>query len=435
MAQSTETKVNLRVSPYKGRLFLFAQTKGTDQQKRRQIPGLENIAVDLSKWDKKEQRFNAPTTEAIAANSAIRTFVDGYKLVNETFTPATCAELFETYDRSTKIMAKGAAVIKKKTLGDFIIEMIDEQRTCTGHFMQLPSSTYQQYLALLRKLEKEGKLIDTPIEDIANRHCVQFSNYILKDLGGVNYKNLMKWFIAVHNKAVNLCENDHPFSFDMSDYIPRKTMEEGIRSLTPKQLETFEAYELELLLSPSTPKKALESYELYRDFAIFMYECKLRPIDTVKMRYDNIKVSVDGLDFIKYVPEKKKNLKEQPVVKCPMTEKAKLIAEKYKGQSSQGYVFPFALNEYQWDYSDPVQYKRHYSKWNRLLGEINAFLHKMEEPLGFQGLTLYMFRHTAFTIACKEMKQSYFEIAAYGGTSIKMLEDHYVSTGFQEATT
>jgi hypothetical protein len=32
------------------------------------------------------------------------------------------------------------------------------------------------------------------------------------------------------------------------------------------------------------------------------------------------------------------------------------------------------------------------------------------------------------------MKQSYFEIAAYGGTSIKMLEDHYVSTGFQEAT-
>lgn len=54
----------------------------------------------------------------------------------------------------------------------------------------------------------------------------------------------------------------------------------------------------------------------------------------------------------------------------------------------------------------------------------------MEKPLKFKGLTLYMFRHTAFTVACKEMKESYFEIASHGGTSVKMLEDHYVATGY-----
>ena len=442
--QSNDLFVNLRVSPLKGTLYLFLQTKGTDNQLRRPIPGLEGLNLNLKKWTREKDdshpygKFNDPSIDAIAANTAIRTYVDGFRLVNETFKPATCQELYRLYECSTKMMADGSRTVKKETLGDFLIKMIGQQKDCTGFHFGLPSSTYQQYLNLLRKLELEGELINVPIEDIDTAHCKQFSNFIIGDLDGVNYRNLIKYFKAVHNRAVEQGKNNHPIVFSGvkgAKNAKKKTDErrEGIRALTKKQLEAFEQYDLSQLLGHFTPKKALESYEIYRDFAVFMYELKLRPIDTVKMKYENIFVDEEGVDFIEYVPEKKKNCVDcngdpVPPVQCPMTDKAVEIALKYRGRSSQGYIFPFALNEYVWDYSDPVQYRKHYRKWNTLLEQINTFLHLLEEPLNFPGLTLYMFRHTAFTIACKEMKESVLEIAAMGGTSVEMLEHHYVST-------
>lgn len=422
----TQTKVNIRVAPLNGKLYLFLQTKGTSVQRKRLIPGLDE--PELSHWSQKDQKINAATTKAIANNATIKTFRDGFELINNTFLPDTCDELLRLYNQATFVKNESTVRIKKETLGDFLWKMIEEQKNCTGHFIQKPSSTYQQYLNLYHKLESEGRIIDVPIDEIDNQHCIRFSDYILNQLKGTNYKNLMKWFVAVHNRSVEQGKNNNQFSFKVSASAPQKDAS-AIRALTKDQLAKFENYDLSLLLNESTPKKTVKQYDLYRDFALFMYEMKLRPIDTVKLTYNNVLVDEQGTVIIEYVPEKKKN-NHVGSTQCPMSEKAKAIVRKYKGQSSKGYIFPFALNEYDWNYTDPANYRRHYAKWNRLLEQINTFLGKMEKPLKFHELTLYIFRHTAFTVACKEMKESYFEIAAHGGTSVKMLEDHYVATGY-----
>lgn len=426
MAQQSQTKVNLRVAPLDDGIYLFAQTKGTTKQRRRMVPGIVN--PDFSTWDRKKQQFMAPTMEAISNNAAIKTFVSGFELVNNNFHPATCDELLMLYDNATVVKNEDSTVVKKLTMGDFIRQIITEQKTCTKHFIQKPSSTYQLYLNLLRKLEKEGKIIKVPIEELSSEHVNEFSEFVLSELGGVNYKYLMKLFISVCNKAVEQHRNHNVFKFSIAKHAPKRDAKR-IRALSKEQLALFESYDLSKLLNGSTPKKTAESYELYRDFALFLYEMKMRPIDVAKLKYSDIYMSDNNILYIDYVPEKKKNM-GLPSTQCPLSNKAIAIIKKYKGQSSKGYVFPFALNEYDWNYKDPVSYRKHYSKWNRVLFQINTFLSKMEKPLGFPELTVYMFRHTAFTIACKEMKESVFVIAKQGGTSVEMLEKHYFSSGF-----
>ena len=76
-----------------------------------------------------------------------------------------------------------------------------------------PSKTYQPYINLLHKLEKEqtaqyeGKrldLINTPIADVDNKCFIQFGNFLLSlsdDEGRSNYLNIMKLFKQTHKKA------------------------------------------------------------------------------------------------------------------------------------------------------------------------------------------------------------------------------------------
>ena len=426
MTPQSQIRVNLRVAPLDDSIYLFAQTKGTTKQRRRQVPGIVN--PDFSTWDRKKQMFMAPTMDAIANNAAIATFKNGFELINNSFMPATCDELIMLYDNATVVKDDGSIVIKKMTVGDFINQIITEQKTCTKHFIQKPSSTYQLYLNLLHKLEKEGNIIKVPVEELNNEHVNEFSEFVLSELGGVNYKYLMKLFVSVCNKAVEQHRNQNVFKFSIAKHAPKRDAKR-IRALSKEQLALFEAYDLSKLLNGSTPKKTAESYELYRDFALFLYEMKMRPIDVGKLRYSDIYMSDGNVLYIDYIPEKKKNL-GQPSTQCPLSEKAVSIIRKYKGQSSKGYVFPFAINEYDWNFKDPESYRKHYRKWNRVLFQINTFLSKMEKPLGFPELTLYMFRHTAFTIACKEMKESVFVIAKQGGTSVEMLEKHYFSSVF-----
>lgn len=426
MTQQSQISVNIRVAPLDDGIYLFAQTKGTTKQRRRQVPGIIN--PDFTTWDRKKQMFMAPTTAAIANNAAIATFRTGFELINNNFHPATCDELIMLYDNSLVIKNDASVVVKKMTTGDFINQIITEQKTCTKHFIQKPSSTYQLYLNLLHKLEMEGNIINVPVDELSVEHVNGFSEFVLSELNGVNYKYLMKLFISVCNKAVEQHRNHNVFKFSIAKHAPKREAKR-IRALSQEQLALFETYDLSRLVEGSAPRKTVEAYELYRDFALFLYEMKMRPIDVAKLNYTHIYMSDHNELYIDYVPEKKKNL-GLPSTQCPLSEKAVSIIRKYKGQSSKGYVFPFALNEYDWDYNNPESYRKHYRKWNRVLFQINTFLSKMEAPLGFPDLTLYIFRHAAFTISCKEMKDSVFVIAKQGGTSVEMLEKHYFSSGF-----
>ena len=63
-----------------------------------------------------------------------------------------------------------------------------------------------------------------------------------------------------------------------------------------------------------------------------MYETKMRPIDVVKLRYEDIYDAPGGVKFIEYVPEKLKH-HSGLITQSPLNEKALAIAIKYKGRS------------------------------------------------------------------------------------------------------
>jgi hypothetical protein len=100
------------------------------------------------------------------------------------------------------------------------------------------------------------------------------------------------------------------------------------------------------------------------------------------------------------------------------------IIDKYKGQSSQGYIFPFAINE-----SD--LYNKDFYKWNNkkdhVLVKINHFLKKVAPFIGVSpnDLIVYTFRHTVLTHEIQDNKKSPMRIAKEAGTSVIMLEKHY----------
>ena len=137
--------------------------------------------------------------------------------------------------------------------------------------------------------------------------------------------------------------------------------------------------------------------------------------------------------YWRYTPEKKKNYQTTDAsVKAPLSKVALCIIKKYKGVNSQGYIFPFAMNEYNWDAAfDECHWDaKKWNNWNnrkqRALEMVNAWLKKVGEILEIPHLTLYTFRHSAFTHACNADNANWGIIAMEGGTSIKMLESRYV---------
>ena len=127
--------------------------------------------------------------------------------------------------------------------------------------------------------------------------------------------------------------------------------------------------------------------------------------------------------------EKKKNSKSRDkVTKAELSEKALQIIAKYKGKSSKGYIFPFALNEHDWDYTNAKSWNNWNNRKNRALEMIRVWLKKVQRVLGLEfDLTLYTFRRSALTHACMGESPNLMRIALNGGTSVNMLQKHYVS--------
>ena len=166
--------------------------------------------------------------------------------------------------------------------------------------------------------------------------------------------------------------------------------------------------------------------ELYRDFCIFMYETKIRPCDVVKLKITDIQKSREK-EYFSFVPTKKKNYVDsrKAIQQAPITQKARKIIEKYQGQSKQGYIFPFAMNNYEWDFDDSTSFDNWYIKKQKQIECINAFLKKIKPILKVGKLTTYTLRHSSFTHEIHAGKKNIIQIAKEGGTSVKMLEQHY----------
>lgn len=207
----------------------------------------------------------------------------------------------------------------------------------------------------------------------------------------------------------------------------------SVKSLSPDQYEQF----LALDLNQITLKRVHLNYykELYRDFCILLYEMKSRPMDIMKLTWDNISFNEKYQRWTcTYIPSKKKNyafMRENdsnPLVIQFLTKRAMEIILKYQGQSPTGYILPFAHNKKKWDLNDPDQYHEYYTQQNRAQGRINRFLWKIGEHFGLPyHLTIYAFRRTAITKALIDNDMPITMLAKVAGTSVGMIEHHYTN--------
>lgn len=413
-------------------LVIDVRLKGINEgRKRIKVEGLTN--PDCHYWDYKEQCFKSGTDTARINNPRLvelKAFCNEL-ISNECITSTEAfAEAFRTRTTPTK-----------ETFGEYLSNVIKGMKAAT---IKHPSRAYQVYITLLHKLEKEGTIINKPLEEISDVEFIQFGEWILKDkhkggLGGVNYRNLMKNFKAVHQRAFETKRNTNHLDYPYTRYATNKAYKKP-QSLDKEQYKKFA--ELDVSLIPQSGTKAALYKELYHDFCIFLYETKTRPVDALKVKASDIRKEKDIKTgklryYWNYTPEKKKNYQTTDAsVKAPLSTVALGIIEKYKGQSSQGYVFPFAMNEYDWSdaFNETDWNAKKWNNWNnrkqRTLEMINVWLKKVADKI-FEGnevprLTLYTFRHSAFTHACNADNANWGITAMEGGTSIKMLESRYV---------
>ena len=403
-----------------GQFYLCCTVKGTSTRHYKEVSGRFQLShPNFKRWDKKEQRFVEPTHEAIFNNAQLEAMKKHYQNLYETLSAnmevANGKMLFSLEEKAPKIIAE-----KQMTFGNFVRQLIHNGKT---ENIKKPSKNYQRYINLLHKLEREGTIIDKPLKDICNADFIAFGRFIMNSLtaeeGKNNYVNLMKLFKTVHTQAYNRELNDNLLRYPyMREAPPHKSKERVV--LTLKQYHKF--CTLDLTVIPQCGVNPMFYKELYRDFCIFLYEVKMRPCDAIRLHSNDIH---NG--HIVYVAEKKKNyIDERKRKTCvKLTENAKQIVRKYRGRSAKGYVFPFAMNNYAWYFDDAVSWNKWHNRKQKTLQDINKFLHKLESVLHVDGITLYTFRHSAFTHAVNIKGSNLLKIAREGATSIDMLESHY----------
>ena len=171
------------------------------------------------------------------------------------------------------------------TLGAFLKQLIDGMK---HEAIKKPSKNYQNYITLYHKLEAEKEIINVPLCDICNQHFKQFGKFILSlpmDLGKSNYIPLMKRFKSVIRKAYKEELTHNVLTYDYSEKAP--TIERKPRfALTESQYNKFVNLDLSVIAQSGVNREYFK--ELYRDFCIFLYEMKMRPVDVIRLHSDNV---------------------------------------------------------------------------------------------------------------------------------------------------
>jgi hypothetical protein len=399
------------------RFSLRATVKGTSKRNYKEVQNL--ISPNLDSWDKKAQRFNEPTNEAIHNNNVLRVMKERYQHLIDTFNPHTGKELFELHETASKVEAK-----KELTFGDYVQQLINSMRNESN---KRPSKNYQCYITLFNKLKKEGQIINIPLSKIGNSHFIKFSDWVLNasSNGKTNYVNAMKQFKSVHSKAFERELNDNLLRFKYMNHAPVRE-EKKRKALDSEQYRKFVDIDLSQV---SFGVKNKEYYkELYHNFCIFLYEMKMRPVDVIRLHTDNI-VTIKGKKYLSYVPEKKKNYLKDNKVKNEITPKAKSIIAKYKGESSKGYIFPFPMNEYDWDMGNAASWNKWNNRKQATMERARAFVKACASYIGIDpnDLILYTFRHSVITHEVNNNKKPLMTIAKEAGTSAEMIDKHYYS--------
>lgn len=338
----------LRLTPHAGKGFkgltLEISRKGFN---RAYITVQGLIAPDFSRWDSKQQCFTGLGDDVAHNNNVLKSLLDAMQFLLDAGTFTAPKDLTAAYKTGLKIECK-----KSVTLLELVDRVAaDEKNKTAGR-----SANYQLYQNLSRKLSatdapkyKGEKLADCDVTKLTNAHFAAFGSWVLDELEGQGYKNLMISFSAVLNKYGRKRYGlDIPaLSHDWRAFMPKKkytglTAAEketataaAIPALSVKDIKRFAAFDL----SKIAPKQQRNAFllEVYRDFALLMYHTTARPADVLQWDYVHNYNPETGR--VSYVPHKLRN-RGGKCVTIDLNDEAKKIIEKYKGMSKGGYLLP-----------------------------------------------------------------------------------------------
>jgi hypothetical protein len=425
-------KINLRFTKLREELVLCATVKGTSTRHYKVAQNLLN--PNYNYWNQKEQRFEQATEEAIKNNRILTEMKSYWKNLLDSGEFSSGKELFSSITDDT-------ATNKEYTFGEYtqkVIRVLKESKN------QKPSKNYQLYISLFHALEKEGKIINLPVSDVNNDRFKQFgkwiNNRIMPDCKGNNYVGLMKNFSATFNRArkEGLTNNtlsyqymiDAPTNNDVFTGNAKDLLERGgnVKSITKSQYNKF--CKMDLSKIKDLEKVPVYYKELYRDFCILLYELKSRPADIVKLHSDNIAYNEEKkTNICAYIPEKKKNHKQNNIAAIRVSEKAQKIINKYAGLSKGGYILPLKMNDRKWDCNNPAQFEKYNNSAAKFKEHVNKFLHRVGKELNIPfTLTEYAFRRSALTHEIIKGTVSIEVLARTAGTSSTMINKHYLNT-------
>ena len=299
----------------------------------------------------------------------------------------------------------------KNSVSKYLEVVISRERAKQG-------CNYESYYKLLTRCRRDiGGFDDMPFSTIDYNQMVTIAYIFARE---PSYKNISKTFRALLGKAHKEPDVNFRLSqigdFRFCDYSPCKYDIESKHPdiLDSKQLRAF------LNTSPYnlTPNyKNRSEIALYYDFCVFMFNSFFSPCDVIKAK----KRDVTNRNTIMV-----RRKKTHRPVEVPITPAMKLIIDKYKGMSKDGYIFPIM------DDKKEKEYKTKDYTFKNFREKLNNWLKGVGHYLGLDfNLYAYVFRHTAITVAIDSgLPVSYISNAA--GTSVEMIQQHYYNGECQQ---
>lgn len=367
-------------------------------------------------WKADKEKFSTYAVSYQENNQALCDFKAIYQKLtidHPEFTARQIASAYSHVTQTTQFVAESlqeldhAATFFESYL-EVIIEREKAKQGCNFE-------CYEKLLTKCRKLIPDFSLLR--FSDINYDKCVYIASIFAQHTG---FRGTAKAFRAVLGRAAKDKAIDFSLSrigdFNFHDYNPAKNdiLLHQPDVLSPGQIKRF----LNLDVFNLTPTWADRNLvELYYDFCVFMFQSFFAPCDVIKLKYKHITATHT------IVTRRKKTHK---AIEIPITPRMEEIINKYRGATSDGYVFPIM---------DDEKEKQHVTKdylFKKFRQNLNVWLKDVGNELGLTfNLYAYVFRHTAITVALDNgLPVSYVAMAA--GTSIEVIQNHYYNGNSQD---
>lgn len=373
------------------------------------LAGSPNLARH---WNANKERFSANAVSYSENNRILEEFKNPYtKLLLEH--PELTARQVASYFQPIKQVK--CEVIERPTENavptsdfNFVEKYLEEVILREKAKLGCNFETYSKLLSKCRKIIKGFSSLT--FQSLDYKACVQLAHIFAKYDG---YKGTSKSFRNLLGKASK--DKDVPFSlvqigdFKFAEYNPKRNCADNKTPdiLTQEQLRRF----INADLSKLTPQyKNRKEVELYRDFCIFMFHSFFAPCDVIKLKYS---------ELTRNNTIRTRRKKTHQLVEVPVSPVMGNIISKYRGTTTDGYVFPIMDDEKEKTYQT-----KDYT-FKKFREKLNIWLKSVGKELGVDyDLYAYVFRHTAITVALDSgLPISYIAMAA--GTSIEMIQEHY----------